>query len=72
MASSHVITKPTLEAATVYLLQNQQITLEELKLKLRRQGIKASKSKLVRIAIELLGEQNFRATIEQLKKDRAE
>ena len=61
--------RPVLEAATVYLLPDQQIILEELKLKLRRQGIKASKSKLVRIALKLLDRQAIEQIIPQLKMD---
>ncbi len=72
MATSYTTTKSTLEAATVYLLPEHQIILEELKLKLRRQGIKATKSKLVRVAIKLLGQQLIEKMINQLKLDQGE
>lgn len=60
---------PSLEAATVYLLPEHQIILEEIKLKLRRQGIKASKSKLARVAISLLGEQPIEKLVTNLEQD---
>jgi len=71
MATSHTTIKPALEAATVYLLPEHQIILEELRLKLRRQGIKATKSKLVRIAITHLGGQSPEKLADQLQLDRA-
>lgn len=43
--------------ATFYITQAQVIALEELKLKLRKQGKKADKSELIRRAIDLLIEQ---------------
>jgi len=64
--------QPILEAATVYLLADHQIKLEELKLKLRRQGIKATKSKLVRIAITLLGEHKLETIVNHLNLDNGE
>jgi hypothetical protein len=63
---------PLLEAATVYLLPEHQIILEEVKLKLRRQGVKASKSKLARVAINLLGEQPIEKIITSLEQDTSE
>lgn len=63
---------PLLEAATVYLLPEHQIILEEIKLKLRRQGVKASKSKLARVAINLLGEQLIEKIISRLEQDTSE
>jgi hypothetical protein len=65
-------TSPSLEAATVYLLPQHQIILEELKLKLRRQGIKGSKSKLARVAINLLGDLPLEKIITGLEQDTAE
>jgi len=65
-------TQPQLEAATVYLLPDHQIVLEELRLKLRRRGIKSNKSKLVRVAINFLQEQNIEDIISRLQLDRAE
>jgi hypothetical protein len=65
-------TSLSLEAATVYLLPEHQIILEELKLKLRRQGIKASKSKLARVAIILLGDLPLEKIIIGLEQDTAE
>lgn len=44
--------------ATFYLTPAHVIALEELKLKLRKQGEKADKSELVRRAIDLLIEQS--------------
>lgn len=64
--------QPTLEAATVYLLPDHQIILEELKLKLRRHGFKVTKSKLVRIAIQLLGEQELEQIIHKFGLDQGE
>ena len=69
MTNSHPDTRPVLEAATVYLLPDHQIILEELRLKLRRQGIKASKSKLVRIALKLLDGQPIEQIIAHLEID---
>lgn len=66
------ITRPALEAATVYLLPDHQIILDEVKLKLRRQGIKASKSQLVRVAICLLETQPLEQIIQRLRQDRGE
>lgn len=66
------MTSPSLEAATVYLLPEHQIILEEIKLKLRRQGIKASKSKLARVAFNLLGEQPIEKIITNLERDPGE
>jgi hypothetical protein len=43
--------------ATFYITPDQVIALEELKLKLRKQGEKADKSELIRRAIDLLIEQ---------------
>ena len=51
--------EPTLESATVYLLTDHQIILEELKLKLRRHGHRVTKSELVRLAIEGLQKQSL-------------
>ena len=65
-------TQPQLEAATVYLLPDHQIVLEELKLKLRREGVKSSKSKLVRAAINLLEKQTIENIIRRLQRDKAE
>jgi hypothetical protein len=72
MATNNETTTSSLEAATVYLLPEHQIILEELRLKLRRQGVKSSKSKLVRIAISLLEEQTIEEIIRRLQLDRAE
>ena len=63
------LAKPILEAATVYLLPKHQFILEELKLKLRRRGIKAAKSKLVRVAINLLDQQDLEQIINALELD---
>lgn len=62
-------TQPAAEAVTTYLLPEHQIILEEVKLKLRRQGVKASKSKLMRAAINLLGEQPIEQLINRLERD---
>ena len=63
---------PSQEAATVYLLPEHQIILEEVKLKLMRQRIKVSKSKLARVAIKLLGEQPIEKIINSLEQDAGE
>lgn len=65
-------TQPALEAATVYLLPDHQIILDEVKLKLRRQGIKASKSQLVRVAICLLETQPLEQIMQRLSLNRGE
>jgi hypothetical protein len=72
MTHNKETTAPVLEPATVYLLPDHQIVLEELRLKLRRQGVKSSKSKLVRVAINLLEEQTIEGIIRSLQLDRAE
>lgn len=72
MPDSPTAAPPMLEAATIYLLPEHQIILEELKLKLRRQGIKASKSKLARVAIHLLAAQPLEWIIESLQLDTGE
>ncbi|MFN8458612.1 MAG: hypothetical protein U0401_28825 [Anaerolineae bacterium] len=69
------MTNPTLsnlEAATFYLLPNHQIILDEIRLKLRRQGIKASKSKLARVAIQLLETQPLEQLVHLLQLDASE
>jgi hypothetical protein len=72
MVTDNTVTSPPLEAATFYLMPDHQLTLEEIKLKLRRQNIKVSKSKLARVAIHLLDEQPLAEIIERLKLDRGE
>jgi len=67
-----ISTQPNLEAATVYLLPDHQIILDEIKLKLRRQRIKASKSKLMRVAIQLLAAQPLEQIIHSLQLDESE
>ena len=64
--------KSALEPATVYLLLGHQIILDELKLKLRQRGIKSTKSKLVRAAINLLNEQNIELIAQALEMGTAE
>ena len=63
--------QPAFEAATVYLLPQHQIILDEVKLKLRRQGVKVSKSQLVRTAIQLLERQPLAHLIDHLQSDQA-
>ncbi|MCB0171317.1 MAG: hypothetical protein KDJ97_12265 [Anaerolineae bacterium] len=65
-------TAPKLEAATVYLFPAQSIILDELKLKLRCQGIRTTKSELVRTAIQLLGEHKFESIVEKVEKEGTE
>ncbi|MBN1994523.1 MAG: hypothetical protein JW953_17630 [Anaerolineae bacterium] len=72
MVTENSVTSPPLEAATFYLMPDHQIILEEIRLKLRRQNIKASKSKLARVAIQLLEEQPIADIIRRLKLDRGE
>jgi hypothetical protein len=72
MTDNDETTTPLLEPATVYLLAEHQIILEELKLKLRREGVKSSKSKLVRAAINLLEKQTIENIIRRLQRDKAE
>lgn len=47
-----------LERATFYIRPDQNITLEELRIKLRKLNIKSNKSEIVRKAIDLLAEQH--------------
>lgn len=72
MIHNNKTTTTQLEPATYYLLPEHQIILEELKLKLRRMGFKSSKSKLVRIAINLLHGQSIEDIIRYLQLDKAE
>lgn len=72
MADSQKIIEPALEKATVYLLPTHQIILDELRLKLRRQGVKATKSRLIRAAITLLNEQKLDNIIRSLTLDKEE
>jgi hypothetical protein len=72
MTRNNQTTTSVLESATVYLLPEQQIMLDELKLKLRREGIRSNKSKLVRVAINLLQEQHIENIISRLEQDKAE
>lgn len=57
------------EKVTIYLTPEQQIILDEVKLKLRRQSIKASKSNLVRVAVQLLEAHPLEQIIARLKLD---
>ena len=59
------------EAATVYLLPQHQIILDEVRLKLRRQGIKVNKSQLVRAAIHLLAQQPLAHLVDHLQSEQA-
>ena len=61
----------TLEAATVYLLPQHQIILDEVRLKLRRQRVKVNKSQLVRLAIQLLEQQPLAHLIDHLQAEQA-
>ena len=70
--TNNITSQPALEAATIYLLPNHQIILDEIRLKLRRQSIKASKSKLVRVAIQLLAAQSLKQIIHSLQSDEGE
>jgi hypothetical protein len=72
MADSQKITETLLEKATVYLLPTHQIILDELRLNLRRQGVKATKSRLIRAAITLLNEQKLDKIIHNLTLDQGE
>jgi hypothetical protein len=47
-----------LQRATFYIAPEQHTQLEELRIKLRKHKIKTNKSELVRIAIDLLAEQD--------------
>jgi len=72
MVADNTVTTSPLEAATFYLTADHQFILEEIRLKLRRQNIKVSKSKLARVAINLLKEQSLANIVERLKLDRGE
>ena len=58
-----------LEAATIYLLPEHQIILDELKLKLRRAGTKVTKSQLVRLAIHRLIDEPLEKISDRLNTD---
>lgn len=72
MTANKAVTTPPLEAATFYLTADRQFILEEIRLKLRRRGIKASKSKLVRVAILLFNNQTIEQIIANLHLDQSE
>ena len=57
------------EKATFYLRPGHQVALDELKLKLRKKGVKTDKSVLARTAIELLVEQGVETIISRLKSE---
>ena len=59
-------TTPILERATFYIWPNHHTTLEELKINLRKQKIKTNKSELLRMAIDLLAEQELETVAERL------
>jgi len=60
------------EKATFYLQPDHQVALDELKLKLRKRGVRTDKSELAREAIELLVEQDIETIIGRLKSGGAE
>lgn len=49
--------EPELKRSTFYLRPEQNIDIEELKLQLKKAGVKTNKSELVREALDLLTEQ---------------
>ncbi len=60
----------TSEKATFYLQPDHQVALDELKLKLKKRGIKTDKSQLVKQAIDLLVEQEIATIISRLTAGR--
>ena len=63
-----VVAEPALERATFYIWSDQHPALDELKLKLRKRGLKTDKSELIRVAIELLISQEL-GQVETLLKN---
>ena len=63
------VTNLQTEKATFYIQPGDQVALDELKLKLRKRGVKTDKSELVRKAIELLTEQDIETIISRLKSE---
>jgi len=55
-----------LDKGTFYLEPEHHLTLDELKLSLRKRQIKTDKSQLVRTAIELLAEQEINVIADRL------
>ena len=47
-----------LKRATFYIRPEQNFTIEELRLKLRKSGVNTNKSELVRVAIDFLADQD--------------
>jgi hypothetical protein len=59
-------TPPDLKRATFYIRPNQDIVLDELKIRLRKQKVNTNKSELIREAIDLLAEQDIQALADRL------
>lgn len=57
--NKHTDIPPKLERATFYIRSDQHPELDELKLKLRKRGIKTDKSELIRVAIDFLISQDL-------------
>ncbi|NWJ98826.1 MAG: hypothetical protein HXX20_24045 [Chloroflexi bacterium] len=66
--STDIQTEAALERATFYIRVDQPTNLEELKLKLRRKGIKTDKSELVRMALDMLTSQDIDAIVNLLSE----
>ena len=59
-------TKVETEKTTVYVLPDHLTLIDELKIKLREQGVKTNMSELVRVGIDLLAEQEVEMLIRRL------
>jgi hypothetical protein len=66
--STDIQPEAALERATFYIRVDQPTNLEELKLKLRKKGIKTDKSELVRIALDMLTSQDIDAIVNLLSE----
>ena len=60
------LASPDLERITVYIRFDQLAALEELRMKLRQQGVKTNKSAIVRVALDKLVEEGMEKLKERL------
>jgi hypothetical protein len=59
-------TKTEIEKTSVYILSDHRTLMDELKMELRKQGVKTNMSQLARVAIDLLAEQELEMLIRRL------
>jgi hypothetical protein len=58
--------KVEFQKTTVYLLPDHLTLIDELRIRLRKQGVKTNMSQLVRVGIDLLAEQELEMLIRRL------